>query len=65
MGEMLSNFQVTKAEIKSRMTTISGLNWIKHLEVTCLERRNFSLSLIIEKRLDSCLTGPSSNLQEI
>ena len=30
---MLSNFQVTKAEIKSRMTMISGLNWIKHLEV--------------------------------
>ena len=39
MGEMLSNFQVTKAEIKSRMTTISGLNWIKHLEVTCHEAK--------------------------
>ena len=45
MGEMLSNFQVKKAEIKSRMTTISELNWIKHLEVTCSwASKFFSLS---------------------
>ena len=28
-------FQVTKAGINSRMRMISGLDWIKHLEVTC------------------------------